>query len=301
MTGIFRRFGRLAAGLGETFRGSPRALLRSGCAAVVGCLGLLAGLALSSEAFAEGGDAGVFRNEEVTLQLVRAGEPVDGAVRAALLIDLAPGWHTYWTDPGASGVPPQIDLSKTAGFQTIHQHMPAPTRFGEGPTRANGYEGKAAFAFELDVEPGETIDAVQASVFLGVCKEICIPVSAELTAEPSGAAGNAAVAAAFAALPEEAGDGRFTVTSGADGKSLEVSVKDAGGVGKMPDLFVTAGDGWFFDEPGKPMRQGGSIVFMVPIAESPAEAAGAPETVDLLFTDGGKGVEATGVPVVSGR
>ncbi|MCE7030476.1 protein-disulfide reductase DsbD domain-containing protein [Jiella avicenniae] len=266
--------------------------------------GALAGLAVLlscglGPALAAGEDASVFHNDEVTLRLVRAKEPAGGAVRAALIVDLAPGWKTYWMDPGASGVPPQFDLSKTEGFQTIYQYFPAPHRFGEGVTRANGYEGDVAFAFELGIEPGETIDGVAASVFLGVCKEICIPVQAELVAEGPGATDDAAVASAFAALPAEAEDGTFDVSSAGGGESLRVAVTAPEGAGRdePPDLFVTSGDGWYFDEPAEVTRTGGRILFDVPIAERPAGAEGPPEAVDLLFTRGGQGLTATYVPI----
>ncbi|WAP71010.1 protein-disulfide reductase DsbD domain-containing protein [Jiella pelagia] len=257
--------------------------------AVLLCCGLAPVLAADN-------DASVFRNNEVTLRLVRAKEPVDGAVRAALLVDLAPGWKTYWIDPGASGVPPLIDLSRTAGFQTIDQHFPPPHRFGEDMTRANGYEGDVAFAFELAVEPGETIETVAASLFLGVCKDICIPVQADLAAGTQ-ATDDEAVASAFAALPTEAADGAFEVSGAADGKSLRVAViDDADGAG-APDLFVTSAGGWYFDEPSRVSREGGHIVYDVPIAERPSGVDGRPEAVDLLFTREGKGLSATSVRV----
>lgn len=275
---------------------------------MLGCLArrFLAGFAMllccgSGAVHAAGSDTSVFRNGEVTLRLVRATKPVDGAVRAALLVDLAPGWKTYWTDPGASGVPPVLDLSKTGGFQTIFQHFPVPLRFGEGVTRANGYGGDVAFAFELAVEPGETIDAVAASVFLGVCKEICIPVQAELTADAT-AADDTAVASAFAALPAEAIDGTFEASMADGSETLRVAVAAPEGVVRQGgpdgiDLFVTSGDGWYFDEPSRVTRNGGRIVFDVPVAERPSGVGGPPEAVDLLFTHDGRGLAATYVPV----
>ncbi|ORE97431.1 protein-disulfide reductase DsbD domain-containing protein [Aurantimonas sp. 22II-16-19i] len=248
-------------------------------------------------ASAAGSDPSVFSNGEVSLRLVRASEPVDGAVRAALIVDLAPGWKTYWLDPGASGVPPQIDLSKTEGFQTIRARFPAPHRFGEAETRANGYKGDVAFALELDVEPGETIGTIEASVFMGVCQDICIPVQATLATSATGPEADTAVAQAFAALPQEAGDETFTVS--ADAASLRVTVADPGpasGSG-APDLFVTSRDGWYFDEPTQVSTQGGISVFAVPVAEAPSGASGPPEMVDLVYTRDGAALEATAVPV----
>ena len=260
-------------------------------------IALVAATVPAIPASAAASDPSVFSNGEVSLRLVRASEPVDGAVRAALIVDLAPGWKTYWLDPGASGGPPQIDLSKTAGFQTIRARFPAPHRFGEAETRANGYKGDVAFAFELDVEPGETIGTIEASVFMGVCQEICIPVQASLAASATGAEADAAVAKAFAALPREAGDDAVTISG--DATALRITVKDpdvAPGSG-APDLFVTSRDGWYFDEPTQVSTQGGISVFAVPVAEAPSGVSGPPEMVDLVYTRDGAALEAAAVPV----
>ena len=262
------------------------------------CLSVIA-LSGVTGARAADADASVFKNDEMTVRLVRTSAPVGGMLRAALVIDLAPGWKTYWIDPGASGVPPQIDLSKTQGLATARLLFPAPHRFGEAETRANGYKGKAAIALELVPSPDQTIDAVRASVFMGVCKEICIPVSADLTAAKASEDDNAVVEAAFAALPEPAAPASFTVSAGEDGKTLTVTVKDdaeATGPGN-PDLFVTSGQGWFFDAPTKATRNGATTVFEVPIAESPVGATGAPPAVDLVSTVGNRAIAAGGVRV----
>ncbi|MBO0662017.1 hypothetical protein LQ948_05475 [Jiella sp. MQZ9-1] len=243
-----------------------------------------------------------FHNDEVTLQLVRAKTPVDGAVHAALLVDLAPGWKTYWIDPGASGIPPTIDLSKTDGVETSRIRFPAPHRYGANETAANGYKGKAALAIALTPKSGTMIDAIDASIFMGVCKEICIPVSAKLTV-PASAADDSAVAAAFAALPKPAPAGSFAVSAEAGGKALRIAVKapaakaDGAARDAAPDLFVTATDGWFFDKPTKSAANGDTVVFNVPIVEDPGTGAKIPSKVDLVFTKGKTALEATAIPV----
>ncbi|MBO0904581.1 protein-disulfide reductase DsbD domain-containing protein [Jiella sonneratiae] len=284
---------------GPAFLGATTSAARAALAAIA-----MSSAGLATLPAAAAGQDATFQNDEVTLQLVRAADPVDDKVRTALLVSLAPGWHSYWLDPGASGVPPQIDLSATKGAGSVRQRLPAPRRFGEGETRANGYEGEAAFAYEIAPEKGATIGTVKATVFMGVCKEICIPVTAELATDGSDPAAEAAVAAAFAALPEEAPDGAVTVSAAGDGKTLRVAVKNAaaeGTSGDTPDLFVTSGDGWFFDEPTVAERTDDATVFDVPVVESPASTATAPASVDVLVTaGGGRGVEARSVPVSPG-
>ena len=56
----------------------------------------------------------VFRTDGGSLRLVTTGlAGPDGIVRGALEIALEPGWKTYWREPGSSGVPPQIDVSRS--------------------------------------------------------------------------------------------------------------------------------------------------------------------------------------------
>jgi DsbC/DsbD-like thiol-disulfide interchange protein len=51
---------------------------------------------------------------ETRMRLVVA-EPAAGdkTIRAALQVELAPGWKTYWQDPGEAGVPLQLDLTSS--------------------------------------------------------------------------------------------------------------------------------------------------------------------------------------------
>jgi hypothetical protein len=41
----------------------------------------------------------------------------NGLHMAALQLDMAPGWKTYWRQPGDSGIPPRFDFSQTEGLQ----------------------------------------------------------------------------------------------------------------------------------------------------------------------------------------
>ena len=43
----------------------------------------------------------------------------NGIHMAALQLDLAPGWKTYWRQPGDSGLAPRFDFSQSEGVQTV--------------------------------------------------------------------------------------------------------------------------------------------------------------------------------------
>ena len=238
-------------------------------------------------------------SKEANLTLGAEPAGADGIVRGALLIDLAAGWHTYWRDPGASGIPPTLDFSGTKGFGEAVLHFAAPHRFGSDLTRGNGYTEATAIAFELTPKQGEAIGTVDARFFLGVCREICIPVQAELTVT-SPAEGDPGVEAAFAALPTADGShGRIaSATMSPDASSLMITTTYAKTPSK-PDLFVTGSKGWFFDEPAKTSVDGTTATFTIPIVERPPDSdkTAAPTTIDIVATDGETAFEADGFGV----
>ena len=79
---------------------------------------LLAGVLAVSGIPAMALDSGWVTTEGARMRLVVDPEPdPSGITRGALEIDLDEGWKTYWIDPGASGIPPQIDFSPSTGIE----------------------------------------------------------------------------------------------------------------------------------------------------------------------------------------
>ncbi|MEP0508303.1 MAG: protein-disulfide reductase DsbD domain-containing protein [Aurantimonas coralicida] len=251
-------------------------------------------------ATAEAGSTSTYASEQVTLRLVAGEAAPDGTVRGALLVDLAPGWHTYWLDPGASGIPPHIDFTATDNLAAADLKFPAPLRFGEGIARANGYENAVVIGYALTPRPGTTLDTVTASLAIGVCQDICIPVQAELAADTGDAAATETVAATFAALPARDGPlGRISsavLPAGGDVLTVAVeTVLDA----QDADLFVRGPDGWYFDEPATPVRNGDSLEFRVPVVGRPRGATDGPATLDMVVTGARGDFAADAVPVTT--
>ena len=108
---------------------------------------LLAVLAWSPAAAAE--PSAGFSSDEVALTLVADEPGADGSIRAALSIDLAPGWKTYWIDPGDAGIPPSVDLSGSSNVVVESLSFPPPHRFGDEYASSNGYSGPMAIALRL--------------------------------------------------------------------------------------------------------------------------------------------------------
>ena len=191
----------------------------------------LAGLALFGAATsADAAPQSSLATDQVRLELLREAPSADGSVRGALVIDLAPGWKTYWIDPGAAGIPPTIDFSATKGLKDADLRLPAPHRFGEGFARSNGYDAPLAAAFTLTPRKGETLGPVTASVMLGVCHDICIPVQATLTADDADE--KTGVESAFSALPKANGEigtiDPATAAASADALTIRVDARRQG-------------------------------------------------------------------------
>lgn len=96
---------------------------------------------------------------------------------------LEPGWHTYWMNPGDTGVPTRIDWTLPAGAQAGPIAWPLPARFRTGPVTSYGYEHQvtllSALTVPADAKAGSTF-AVRAKIGWLVCKDVCIPQQAEL-------------------------------------------------------------------------------------------------------------------------
>ena len=50
----------------------------------------------------------------------------------ALRQEIAPGWHTYWMNPGDSGEPPRIEWALPTGFTAGDIVWPHPERIRRG-------------------------------------------------------------------------------------------------------------------------------------------------------------------------
>jgi len=182
----------------------------------------------------------------------------DGAIEryAALEIQLAPGWKTYWRQPGsAGGIPPAINSSGSVNLDTLDLRFPAPQRFIDSTGHTIGYKKAVVFPIALKPQNPDQPVTLNLNLFFGVCREICIPAEAafkqkiepqDFTRWPP------ELAAAVAALPtpSEQSSGRtvpvikrIAPVSRSDGQhALIIDVHYPGG-SDGADLFAERGDG----------------------------------------------------------
>lgn len=101
-----------------------------------------------------------------------------------LLLEMAPGWHTYWEYSGDAGFPTKIAWSLPAGFESGPVQWPSPHLMIEpGDIWTYGYGGRvlliSALVAPADL-PAEKPVTLRAKASWLTCKDMCIPGSAEL-------------------------------------------------------------------------------------------------------------------------
>ncbi|MDK1488810.1 protein-disulfide reductase DsbD family protein [Sinorhizobium sp. 7-81] len=191
-----------------------------------------------------------------TIRLVAAQPKADGTIPAILEVRLKPGWKTYWRNPGASGIPPQIAIDPSSGVVLEAIRFPAPQTFGEGPARYVGYDTPVAFPLVLKRTRDDGDLAIRASVFLGICEDICIPVQGELDlvlkkGEFDNPLDGARIADAVAALPQapsadfKVTAARFDTEAGAIRLRLQLPPEASA---DRPDFFLAGPSGVSFGE-----------------------------------------------------
>jgi thiol:disulfide interchange protein DsbD len=93
------------------------------------------------------------------------------------------GWHTYWINPGDSGLPTKLSWTLPQGFSAGEIAWPAPTRFKIDDLYNFGYTGDVvlpiALAVPTNAAPGSRAALAVEAKWL-VCHEVCVPGKAQL-------------------------------------------------------------------------------------------------------------------------
>jgi thiol:disulfide interchange protein/DsbC/DsbD-like thiol-disulfide interchange protein len=105
-----------------------------------------------------------------------------GTMTVALEEKIAPGWHTYWKNPGDAGAPTDIQWTLPVGWKAGAIQWARPKRLPVGPLMDYGYEGTPWFLTTLTA-PADAKGPVTISGHASwlVCQQICVPEDAVVT------------------------------------------------------------------------------------------------------------------------
>ncbi|MBS0305273.1 MAG: thioredoxin family protein [Proteobacteria bacterium] len=164
-------------------------------------------------------------------------------LQLGLKLEHKPGWHTYWKNPGDSGLPTTLAWSLPAGVSVGAIEWPTPRRLPIGPLVNYGYEGTLLLPVTVQVPAGyaaETLPVRLHAEWL-VCKEVCIPEAGDFALDVpvrAATAGNAALFEAARAARAQPLAGAVATARVQDGAlDVRVSGLPASWVGRTIAFF----------------------------------------------------------------
>lgn len=214
------------------------------------------------------------------------GEPV------LLGIRLRPdeGWHSYWVNPGESGMPTRVKWKLPEGWTAGELRFPVPIRFTTGGLPGYGYEGEVVIPVELTPGANSTgrVSLSAELSWLTCTDEACVPGDAglSLTLEEGGSGvgqGAGELARGIEALPVALDGATLEVSRKGEDLALEVRLpagQDATGCQVFPATPSVVDD-------SKPIvLSGGDGRWTAEVAIN-EYAEGDPEELALVLAGGG--------------
>ena len=232
---------------------------------------------------------------------------------AGIEISMAPGFKTYWRNPGeAGGIPPEFDFSGSENLKSANVLYPAPHRTKDRAGENIAYKDHVILPFSVVPEDETRPVMLKLKAVYGVCKDICIPAEAELSVSiPPDADESAALREALAKVPVRTRDPMLQLPGGtvhdpmaaidpnkdpalqawriegtAEKRKLVLESRDPGGAGG--DAFLFSPDGLYMPMTKMRSEEAGRTVFEADLTEGakPEELKGKMISVTLTGSKG---------------
>jgi DsbC/DsbD-like thiol-disulfide interchange protein/cytochrome c biogenesis protein CcdA len=125
------------------------------------------------------------RPNNIAAQLIAESAGAPGStVELALLMQPAPGWHGYWSNPGDAGLGMQLAWSLPSGATAGSPRYPVPEVLLVKDLMNHVYNGEHAVLVPLrlpaDARPGAALPIAVDAQWLACTKDICVPERARL-------------------------------------------------------------------------------------------------------------------------
>ncbi|MDQ2962223.1 MAG: thioredoxin family protein [Pseudomonadota bacterium] len=198
------------------------------------------------------------------------------SLTVALRLKMDKGWHTYWQNPGESGLPTTLAWKLPAGLTAGPIQWPPPRALPVGPLINYGYEGEVLLLTDIAATSALSSAApatLRARADWLVCKEICIPEGADLAltlpVSPQSSSDpqwGDAIARARASVPRPLAG--WTVAASGQGSRVEVALTPGADRGDPGEIrFFPFAEGKI--EPSAPqtlVREGATLRLTLPVA-----------------------------------
>jgi thiol:disulfide interchange protein DsbD len=232
---------------------------------------------------------------------IQPGKPFTVALR----LRMEPHWHSYWRNPGDSGLPTTINWKLPPGFKADAIQWPHPQRIDTPPLVSYAYENEvwllSTITAPARLPSGKTVTLKAHAEWL-ICKEECIPAEADLTltmpvseteavVDARWSAAFSRTRAAFPSLPPG-----WAIAAERASKGVVLRVQPPRGSGAIADgahFFASDKSVIAHGAPQKITRSGEGFSLALSLSEY---ASGAPKQLrGVLVAPKGRTWDATGV------
>ena len=174
------------------------------------------------------------------------------------------GWHTYWVNPGDSGLATTLKWTLPAGLSAGEIVWPHPHAEKLGELTNYGYSDETLHLVPITVAPSaQGVQKLSVEAKWLVCADVCIPGSATLTLDLPVAASreaNAAWAPTFARTRSQVPVRDAGIAASFSVDKVDVSLAITGlGDAKEIELFPLANDLVAHNAPQRVAREGGTL------------------------------------------
>src|ERR1700748_3246968 len=155
-------------------------------------------------------DASPWQKDSHSQLRLLAGSRSGNVLLGGISFQLQQGWHTYWRNPGDSGVPPRFDFSKSDNVEAVTVLWPAPQKFDDGAGGVSlGYHDQIVLPLRIVAKNIDKPVMLRAAINYAVCEKLCIPVeaNAELPFASVASTEDSALFAALDTVPKPANVG----------------------------------------------------------------------------------------------
>ncbi len=218
-----------------------------------------------------------------------------GRIVGGLEMLLEPGWHTYWRNPGETGIPPSFDFSRSENVSSVEVLYPVPERYDDGASVSLVYRDEVVFPLAVTPDDRSRPVRLEISASFGVCREICIPTraGAELTVPPvpeGDPLSQARIAQYRPRVPSAPEPGHFDierVTLEGNAVLIDVRAPDSA----YSDLFTEPPPGWYLGQAALLSRSRGLLRYRLSLDGKPASAQAVGQRFRFVAVSGAAAIE----------
>ena len=145
--------------------------------------GLCIAISMAAANNADSAASGWISTDFSQVRMITSRDSVAGNTEldVGIQVRLESGWKTYWRHPGNAGIPIEFDWAASENVAQTKLSWPAPKRLSFEGLDSFGYEDEVVFPVRIKVRDADAAARVRLRLSYAVCKDICVPLEANLT------------------------------------------------------------------------------------------------------------------------